>query len=98
MRRLWELLQRVCRTELPKLWGWGGAEGEPMTPVASACGLEGCHPVSPVPLSPGGRTQGTDCTSRTDKGGWASAATKWPGARSLAQRERLGPRVSRKLS
>lgn len=41
--------------------------------------------------------QGTDCTSRTDKGGWASAATKWRIARSLAQRERLGPRVSRKL-
>lgn len=41
--------------------------------------------------------QGTDCTSRTDKGGWASAATKWRIARSLAQRERLGPSVSRKL-
>ena len=60
MRRLWELLQKGVQNRVARAVELGRSQGEPMTPAASACGLERryCHPVSPAPLSPGSPAPG----------------------------------------
>ena len=99
MRRLWELLQKGVQNRVPEAVGAGEEPGRAHD-LGGIClwpGEELAATQYPLHSSALVGPQGTDCTSRTDKGGWASAATKWRIARSLAQRERLGPRVSRKL-